>query len=150
MPKISASSTSRANPAAAGLLARVASGLFNGVSSGAKIIEDAAIQRCAVDTGALVSSIGTNITRGIQAATAGGPIRNSLFAVQAVIAPHVEYAAYVEFGTGQRGAASAGAGDGPYNPSWPGMVAQPYMRPALDENRDLVVETVRDAVKDAL
>lgn len=42
------------------------------------------------------------------------------------------YAAYVEFGTGQRGEASAGAGPGPYNPNWPGMPAQPYMRPALD------------------
>ena len=42
------------------------------------------------------------------------------------------YAAYVEYGTGQRGAASAGAGPYPYSPTWPGMPAQPFLRPALD------------------
>jgi hypothetical protein len=45
------------------------------------------------------------------------------------------HAAYVEFGTGVRGAASEGAGPYPYDPAWPGMVAQPYLRPALDATR---------------
>lgn len=44
-----------------------------------------------------------------------------------------EHAGYVEYGTGVRGASSAGAGPYPYNPDWPGMPAQPYLRPALDE-----------------
>ena len=39
-----------------------------------------------------------------------------------------DHAVYVEFGTGERGAASAGAGPGPYNPNWPGMAAQPYIQ----------------------
>jgi HK97 gp10 family phage protein len=49
------------------------------------------------------------------------------------VGPNKEYAEYVEFGTGIRGEASPGAGDGPYNPAWPGMPAQPYVRPAYDE-----------------
>ena len=44
-----------------------------------------------------------------------------------------DHAPFVEYGTGIAGAASAGAGPGPYSESWPGMVAQPYLRPALDE-----------------
>jgi hypothetical protein len=54
------------------------------------------------------------------------------------------HAAYVEYGTGQRGEASAGAGDGPYDPNWPGMVAQPFLRPATDLSRPAIVEIFRD------
>ena len=50
------------------------------------------------------------------------------------------YAAYVEYGTGERGAASEGAGPGPYTPGWPGMPAQPYLRPSLDIERPNIVE----------
>ncbi len=56
------------------------------------------------------------------------------------VSTDVEYAAYVEYGTGMRGMESAGAGAGPYNPNWPGMPAQPYMRPALDEARGAIKE----------
>lgn len=45
------------------------------------------------------------------------------------------HAAYVEYGTGVRGAASPEAGPYPYDPNWPGMPAQPYLRPALDTAR---------------
>lgn len=48
------------------------------------------------------------------------------------------YAAYVEFGTGRRGEASAMAGAGPYSQSWPGMEPRPYLRPALDSSRQEV------------
>lgn len=54
------------------------------------------------------------------------------------------HAAFVEYGTGQRGAASPGAGEGPYDPNWPGMVAQPFLRPALDTARPAIVEIFRD------
>jgi hypothetical protein len=54
------------------------------------------------------------------------------------------YAAYVEYGTGQRGAASEGAGKGPYDPNWPGMAAEPYLRPSLDIERPHIVEIFRD------
>lgn len=49
-----------------------------------------------------------------------------------------EHAGFVELGTGIRGAASGG-GDN-YSPDWPGMVAQPYLRPALDSARAAVLE----------
>src|SRR5690348_3950743 len=110
------------NPA--GLLAKVASGLYDGVVAAANLVYDEAVARCPVDTGALVSSIGIDVQRGIQSVQMGGPIQQSMFSVSAQIAPHVDYAAYVEFGTGVRGASSAGAGPGPYNPAWPGMAAQ--------------------------
>lgn len=45
------------------------------------------------------------------------------------------YAAYVEYGTGVRGSESEGAGPYPYDPNWPGQIAQPYLRPALDTAR---------------
>jgi len=55
------------------------------------------------------------------------------------------HAAYVEFGTGVRGAAT-GAYDGGYDADWPGMVAQPYMFPAAQMMRgEFVVRMVRAA-----
>lgn len=60
------------------------------------------------------------------------------------------YSVYVEYGTGQRGAASAGAGEGPYSPTWPGMPAQPYLRPAFDEHRDEAEGLTREKVTAAL
>lgn len=63
---------------------------------------------------------------------------------------HVVYsanhAAYVEYGTGQRGAASAGAGPYPYSPTWHGMPAQPYLRPALDAARETGMALFKGAV----
>lgn len=50
-----------------------------------------------------------------------------------VVNPH---AAYVEFGTGVRGAQSMNAASGGrYDPDWPGMAAQPYMYPAAQRAR---------------
>ena len=62
-------------------------------------------------------------------------------------APH---SVYVEFGTGIRGAASPGAGDGPYSSTWPGMAAQPYLRPAFDAHRDEAEPMAREYVGVAL
>ena len=44
------------------------------------------------------------------------------------------HAAYVEFGTGRRGAASGGVSPvrGGYDPDWPGMSAQPYLYPMAE------------------
>ncbi len=58
-------------------------------------------------------------------------------------APH---AAFVEFGTGQRGAGSPGAGPYSYSPTWKGMAAQPYLRPALDTARDAGKELFKSQV----
>lgn len=48
------------------------------------------------------------------------------------------YSVFLEYGTGIRGAASPGAGPGPYSPTWPGMPAQPFVRPSYDAHRDEV------------
>ena len=56
------------------------------------------------------------------------------------------YAAYVEFGTGRRGQGSAGAGPYAYDQNWAGMVAQPYLRPALDTARPAVLSAFQEAL----
>lgn len=61
-----------------------------------------------------------------------------------------EYAAYNEFGTGRRGAESAGAGDFAYRMDWPGMPARPYLRPSVDEVKPDAKELVRQKVALAL
>lgn len=72
-----------------------------------------------------------------------GRLRASISAFKTAPLEHgvkvgVEYGAFVEFGTGQRGAASAQPGgiadDYAHGPS-KGMRAQPYLRPALLEVR---------------
>jgi HK97 gp10 family phage protein len=109
-----------------------------GVAIGAKIIEEEAKSICPVDTGALQASIQAQepVTEGNQ--------------VTAEIIAGEHYAAYVEYGTGERGAASAGAGEGPYSPHWPGMAAQPYMRPPLDTRRGDVFDAIAQEVAGAL
>lgn len=67
--------------------------------------------------------------------------------ITAIVDYPIHYAGYVEFGTGIAGSSSPGSGPYPYNDSWPGMVAQPYLRPALDEvkpqAKDMVAQHVR-------
>ncbi len=60
------------------------------------------------------------------------------------------HAVHVEFGTGIRGAESAGAGAGPYDPNWKGMPAQPYLRPAFDDNIDKALPIIQASVTEAL
>ena len=87
-----------------------------------------------------------------------GRLRDSIFtkiderliSIRGYVAPNVPYAAYVEFGTGIRGEMSAGAGGGPYSPTWPGMAAQPYMRPALDEAKDAMLGLIGDKLSAAI
>lgn len=100
------------------------------VVASCKLMETAAKALCPVDTGDLRDSITTEIDE------SGKTIIGR-------VGPHMPYDVYVEFGTGIAGAASPGAGAGPYNNSWPGMPAQPYMRPAYDENAPTVYEIFR-------
>lgn len=104
--------------------AKIVPALTAAVTEAVGAIANEARAICPVDSGALSASIGTDVewtgTRIDGYVTAGGG--------------DVDYAAYVEFGTGERGAASPGAGPYSYG-SQPGMVAQPYMRPALDTAR---------------
>ena len=52
---------------------------------------------------------------------------DSVTPVEAIIAPHMEYAEFVEFGTSRQ-------------------AAQPYMRPAIDEHEGEIVAAVRATV----
>lgn len=93
-----------------------------GVQVAARHTLDAAKGLVPVDTGALKASGYTEV-------------RDTPKTVVGVIGFSESYAAYVEYGTGRAGAASAGRGPYPYSMAWPGMVAQPYLRPAIDITR---------------
>lgn len=60
------------------------------------------------------------------------------------------HAGYVEFGTGIAGASSPGAGSFPYDPEWPGMVAQPFLRPAYEESKPAILELFRSNISTAV
>ena len=83
----------------------------DGLEAGARIVETHSKILCPVDTGFLRSSIQVD----------------SVTPMEAIIAPHTDYAEHVEFGTSR-------------------MEAQPYMRPALDEHEAEIVQAVRDTV----
>ena len=83
----------------------------DGLEAGARIVETHSKILCPVDTGFLRNSIQVD----------------SVTPMEAIIAPHTDYAEHVEFGTSR-------------------MAAQPYMRPALDEHEGEIVQAVRDTV----
>ena len=83
----------------------------DGLDAGARIVETHAKILAPVDTGFLRNSIQVD----------------EVTPMQAIIAPHTDYAEHVEFGTSR-------------------MEAQPYMRPALDEHENEIVQAVRDTV----
>ena len=72
-------------------------------------------------------------------------VSEGLTARAVVSNPH---AAYVEFGTGQRGAAT-GRLEGGYDGDWPGMNAQPYMYPAAQAMRAGFVQRIARAAREA-
>jgi HK97 gp10 family phage protein len=100
------------------------------VQAACQTIQQRAQALAPVDTGALRESIAVSID-------------DTGKTVVGTVGPNVDYAAYVEFGTGKAGASSPGAGAGPYNPNWPGMPAQPYMRPAFDETKPEILDLFR-------
>ena len=87
-----------------------------------------------VDTGELKASGGTSVEWAGQRVT--GYVTYS--------SPH---AAYNEFGTGRRGEASGHGAPGiTYDPNWPGMPGQPYIRPALDIGRQQILDAFTAAL----
>lgn len=119
------------------VLNKIAAGAANGVLEVATQGQALSQLYAPKDTGALAESI--QVKSELNATSA-----------QASWGPDVPYDVFVEFGTGQRGAASAEAGPGPYDPNWPGMVPQPYMRPSLDELKGTALETIATAIKTEL
>lgn len=71
-----------------------------------------------------------------------------------IVSTNVEYAAYVEFGTGQRGEASPSPpkwdGDLSYRQDWVGMTAKPYLYPALAQNKVLIPKMIAAQLRKAI
>lgn len=109
------------------------------IGRGVLKIESAAKKKTPVDTGRLRSSI----TGSVDADGLGGEVATT----------NVKYAAFVEYGTGRRGATASAFIDEEDEPvTWEygpsaGMPAQPYLRPALREEIPSVVEEISLALK---
>lgn len=105
------------------------------------IVERAAKQKAPKGTGELRRSITSKIERN------SGEIQGIVFTA-------LEYAPYVEYGTGLF-AEEGGRQDVPWNyqddkgewHSTSGQKPQPYMRPALDENREEILRILKEGLK---
>ncbi len=106
-----------------------------GMGAGLREMQADAKTNCHVDTGALQGSIATEVT---EAEGIYGRLYSPL-----------EYAVYVEMGTGIRGEANhVGAAPGAtYDPTWPGQPAQPFMYPAFKANRKVVLARISQAIQ---
>lgn len=135
--KLSASSSFNAGDVS-GFVRSLASGAVQGVQAVAEQMVETEQAYAPVDTGALRDSIQASVT-------VDEPERFEM-----VVGPSVDYSAYVEYGTGRRGAASPDAGPYAYDPEWAGMVPHPYVRPALDEVGPTASDTISASIKTAL
>lgn len=119
------------------VIAKVTEGIRNGVIKWAGDVLDTAQDLVPVDTGELKAS--GHVT-----------VAETGKSIAAAVSFDADHAAFVEFGTGVRGAASAGAGEGPYSTSWVGMPAQPYLRPAFERHRNEAQSMTREAINQAI
>lgn len=102
------------------------------------LVERDAKQNAPKDTGALARSIQSKV-------------ENNNGSIQGVVFTPLEYGAYVEFGTGLF-AESGGRTDVPWSyqddeGNWhttKGQRPQPYMRPAIDNNREKIVKMIKE------
>jgi hypothetical protein len=133
--KIRATATFRPGNYAA-VEAKLLPRLIEGATVGANIVLDISQEMVPVDTGELKGSGRVSVEK--QGTVITGYIVYG--------GDGIDYALYVEAGTGRRGATSAGSGPWEYNLAWPGMVAEPYIRPALDIGRQDVLDAFRAAL----
>ena len=105
------------------------------------VVEAAAKQNAPKDTGALRQSISSKVD------IDGKEVIGTIFTP-------LEYAPYVEYGTGLF-AESGGRKDVPWNyqddkgewHSTSGMKPQPFMRPAIEDNRNKIIEILGEGIK---
>ena len=110
------------------------------VGKACALIERSAKEKAPKDTGALKQSITSKVEK------TGDDI-------QGVVFTPLEYAPYVEYGTGLF-AESGGRTDVPWcyqddKGEWhstSGQMPQPFMRPAVNENRTRVIEIIKEAL----
>lgn len=105
----------------------VQQGLYRGIGKTMTVIEGDAKDLCPVDTGELRNSIHSKTE--IKGDSISGEVGTTK-----------TYSSYIELGTGQRGSSSpsppkAPIGDG-YREDWTGISAQPYLYPALMQNKE--------------
>ena len=112
--------------------------LKKGVAKATKLVQGDAKELCPVDEGQLRNSITAEV-------------EETPRKIVGKVGSNVEYAPYVEFGTGQKGEASPSPPksdqDIRYRQDWSGMPAQPYLYPALKQNEDRVKDIVKEEVQ---
>lgn len=114
--------------------------IAEGVNRAAAIVEGGAKADCPVDTGLLRGSI--HIT----------PANVKGSSISAQVGTNVEYAPYVEFGTGIRG----GHYKYPtkmklhFSKDVAGQMAQPFLGKSLNDNKDTVAAIIRGALNGAI
>lgn len=118
----------------------VIDGIVDGVNRATAIVEGGAKRICPVDTGLLRNSIH------IKPATV---LANE---VTGAVYTAVEYAPYVEFGTGVRGEVTNTNEKYPvaYSSDWAGQIAQPFLYPALENNKDKIEKMIYQSIAQSL
>lgn len=111
---------------------KVENAIVDGINKAAGIVEGSAKRLCPVDTGHLRGSI--HVMKG---AIPGKDMK-------AIVGTNVEYAPYVEFGTGVRGEATNSNTKVAvsYKQDWAGQQAQPFLAPALRNNKDRIESVI--------
>ena len=112
--------------------------LKKSLETAALLVERSAKEKAPKDTGALRRSI-----------------RSKVEGLEGIVYTPLEYAPYIEYGTGLF-AEGNGRKDVPWNyqddkgnwHSTSGLKPQPFMRPSLDENREKILEILKEGVMD--
>lgn len=114
--------------------------LAAGVSKAAMLVQGSAKNKAPVDSGTLRQSIRADKAK-IQGEN-----------VTATVSTNLEYAPYVEFGTGSRGQSTNNNTEVEvsYRSDWRGNKAQPFLWPALRENRNNSIKIIREEVRKAV
>lgn len=114
--------------------------LISGVSKAALLVQGSAKNKAPVDSGALRQSIRADKAK-IQGEN-----------VTATVSTNLEYAPYVEFGTGSRGQSTNTNTEVEvsYRSDWRGNKAQPFLWPALRENRNNSIKIIREEIRKAV
>lgn len=121
------------------LPSEVEQAMARGVNQAAGLVEGSAKRLCPVDTGNLRGSL--HIMKQATPSDA-----------KAIVGTNVEYAPYVEFGTGVRGQSTNTNTNVKvsYSPDHAGQVAQPYLAPALRNNRDRIEQIINKNVVEGI
>lgn len=113
--------------------------LKKSLETAALLVEKSAREKAPKDTGALRRSI-----------------RSKVEGLEGIIYTPLEYAPYIEYGTGLFAEKGNGRKDVPWNyqddkgnwHSTSGLKPQPFMRPSLDENRKKILDILKEGVMD--